>query len=61
MQEDKITMVENPNQINKIDLQNLIRETIIIFRKKEREYFKGKINELVTNNRKQKSETCTEA
>jgi len=51
MQAGKITMVEIPNQINKIDLQNLRRETIGIFRKKEREYLKGKINELLTNNR----------
>jgi hypothetical protein len=51
MQAGKITMVENPNQINKIDLQNLRRENIGIFRKKEREYLKGKINELLTNNR----------
>jgi hypothetical protein len=51
MQAGKITMVENPNQINKFDLQNLRRETIVIFRKKEREYLKGKINEQLTNDR----------
>jgi len=51
MQEGKITMVKIPNQINKIDFQNLRRETIGIFRKKGSEYLKGKINELVPNNR----------
>jgi hypothetical protein len=53
----KLQWLKNPIQINKIDLQNLRRETIGIFRKKEREYLKGKINELVTNNKNKKSET----
>jgi hypothetical protein len=44
--------LQNPNQINKHDLQNLRRETIGIFRKKKREHLKGKINELVINNKK---------
>jgi hypothetical protein len=37
--------------INRDNLQHLICETSRIFRKKKREYFKGKINELETNNK----------
>jgi hypothetical protein len=42
--------LQNPNQINGDNLQNLIQETSRIFRNKKREYLKGKINELETNN-----------
>jgi hypothetical protein len=37
--------------MNGDNLQNLKRETSRIFRKKEREYLKGKIKELETNNK----------
>jgi hypothetical protein len=47
----KLQWLQNPNQINRHDLQNLRRETIGIFRKKKREYLKGKINDLVTNDK----------
>jgi hypothetical protein len=43
--------LQNPNQINGDNLQNLRRETSRRFRKKKREYLKGKINELETNNK----------
>jgi hypothetical protein len=43
---------QNPNQISRYDLQNLRRETIGMFGKKDREYLKDKINELVTSNKK---------
>jgi hypothetical protein len=43
--------LQNPNQINRDNLQNLRRETSRTYRKKEREYLKGKINELETNNK----------
>jgi hypothetical protein len=39
-------------QTNRDKLQNLSRETSRIFRNKKREYLKGKINELETNNKK---------
>jgi hypothetical protein len=43
--------LQNTNQINGDNLQNLRRETSKIFRNKEREYLKGKINELLANNK----------
>jgi hypothetical protein len=43
--------LQNPSQINRDNLQNLRRETRRIFRNKKREYLKGKINELETNNK----------
>jgi hypothetical protein len=43
--------LQNPNQINRDNLQNLRCETSRTFRNKQREYLKGKINELETNNK----------
>jgi hypothetical protein len=43
--------LHNPNQINEDKLQNLRWETSRTFRNKKREYLKGKINELETNNK----------
>jgi hypothetical protein len=43
--------LQNPNQINRDNLQNLRRETSRIFRNKKREHLKGKINELEANNK----------
>jgi hypothetical protein len=43
--------LQNPNQINVHSLQNLRWETSRTFRNKKREYLKGKINELETNNK----------
>jgi hypothetical protein len=43
--------LQNPNQINRDNLQNVRRETNRIFRNKKSEYLKGKINELETNNK----------
>jgi hypothetical protein len=42
--------LQNPSQISGDNLQNLRCETSKIFRNKKREYMKGKINELETNN-----------
>jgi hypothetical protein len=42
--------LQNPKQFNRDNLQNLRRENRI-FRNKRREYLKGKINELETNNK----------
>jgi hypothetical protein len=42
--------LQNPSQVNRDNLQNLRHETRKIFRNNKREYFKGKINELETNN-----------
>jgi hypothetical protein len=39
--------LQNPSQINGDNLQNLRYETSRTFRKKKREYLKGKINELL--------------
>jgi hypothetical protein len=47
----KLQRLQNPNQINRDYLQNLRRKTSRIFRNKKREYLKGKINELETNNK----------
>jgi hypothetical protein len=41
--------LQNPSQFNGDHLQNLRRETCKKFRKKKREYLKGKINELESN------------
>jgi hypothetical protein len=46
-----LQFLQNPNQINGDNLQNLTRETRRIFRNKKREYLKGKINDLETNNK----------
>jgi hypothetical protein len=46
----KLQWLQNPGQINGDNLQNLRRETSRTFREKEREYLKGKIDELETNN-----------
>jgi hypothetical protein len=43
--------MQNPNQINRDNLQSVRRETSRIFRNKKKEYLKGKINELDTNNK----------
>jgi hypothetical protein len=43
--------LQNPSQINGDNLQNLRCETNRIFRNKKREYLKGKVNELETNNK----------
>jgi hypothetical protein len=47
----KLQWLQNPNQINRENLQNLRHETSRIFRNKKREYLKGIINELETNNK----------
>jgi hypothetical protein len=44
--------LQNPSQINGDNLRHLRRETSRTFRKKKREYVKGKINELQTNSKK---------
>jgi hypothetical protein len=43
--------LQNPNQISGDNLQKLKHETTRKFRHKKREYMKGKINELETNNK----------
>jgi hypothetical protein len=47
----KLQWLQNPNQINTDNLQNLRRETSRTFRNKDREYLKGKINEMESNNK----------
>jgi hypothetical protein len=47
----KLQWLQNLNQINANNVQNLRRETSRTFRNKKREYMKGKINELETNNK----------
>jgi hypothetical protein len=47
----KFQWLQNPSQINGDNFQNLRFETSRIFRNKKREYLKGKINELETNNK----------
>jgi len=48
----KLKWLQNPSQINRDKLQNLRRETSRIFKKKNREYLKGQIYDLGTNNEK---------
>jgi hypothetical protein len=43
--------LQNPNQINGDNLKNLRCETSRTFRNKKREYLKGKINKLESNNK----------
>jgi hypothetical protein len=43
--------LQNPNQISGDNLKNLRSDTSRTFRNKKREYLKGKINELETNNK----------
>jgi hypothetical protein len=43
--------LQNPNQINGDSLKGLRSEASRTFRNKKREYLKGKINELETNNK----------
>jgi hypothetical protein len=47
----KLKWLQNPSQINGDNLQNVRRETSRTFRNKKREYLKGIINELETNNK----------
>jgi hypothetical protein len=47
----KLQWLQNPTQINGDNLKNLRRETARIFRKKKREYLKGKVHYLETNNK----------
>jgi hypothetical protein len=42
--------LQNPNQLNGDNLKNFRHETSSTFRNKKRDYLKGKINELKTNN-----------
>jgi hypothetical protein len=46
----KLQWLQNPSQINGENFQNLRCETNRTFRNKKREYLRGKINELETNN-----------
>jgi hypothetical protein len=46
--------LQNLGQINGNNLKNLRRETNRTFGNKKREYLKGQINELETNNKKKK-------
>jgi hypothetical protein len=43
--------LQNPSQVNGNNLQNLKHETSRTFRNRKREYLKGKINKLETNNK----------
>jgi hypothetical protein len=47
----KLQWLQNQSHINGDNLQNLRRETSRTFRNKKREYLKGKINELESNNK----------
>jgi hypothetical protein len=47
----KLQWLQNPSQLNGDNLQNLRCETSRTFRNKRKEYLKGKINELETNNK----------
>jgi hypothetical protein len=53
--------LKNSRQINGDNPRNLRCETSRTFRNNKREYLKGKINELETNNRNKNIRECTEA
>jgi hypothetical protein len=57
----KLQWLQNPSQISGDTLQNLRRETSRTFRKKKREYLKGKFNELETHKKTKILAICTEA
>jgi hypothetical protein len=46
----KLKWLQNPKQINGDNLKNLRYGTRNIFRKRKREYLKGRFNKLETNN-----------
>jgi hypothetical protein len=48
----KLKWLQNPSQISRDKLQNLRCETSRLFNKKNREYLKGQIYDLGTNNKK---------
>jgi hypothetical protein len=52
--QDELQWLQNPNQINGHNLKNLRSESSRTFRNKKREYLKGKIIELVINNKNKK-------
>jgi hypothetical protein len=56
----KLQWLQNSSQISGVNLKNLRREANRTFRNKKREYLKGKINELETNNKTKTLEICTE-
>jgi hypothetical protein len=60
-QQAKLQWLQNPHQIDGDNLRNLTSDTSRTFRNKEREYLKGKINEIETNNNKKTLEICKEA
>jgi hypothetical protein len=49
--QEKLQWMQNPDQINGGNLKNITYETTRTFRNKKREYLKGKINELESNNK----------
>jgi hypothetical protein len=52
--------LQDPSEINGDNLKNVKREANRYFRNKKKEYLKDKINELATNSKNKKSETCIE-
>jgi uncharacterized protein YaaR (DUF327 family) len=57
----KLQWLQNPSQIDGNNLKNLRCETNRTFRNKKKEYFKGRINEIETNNKNKNIRFCTEA
>jgi hypothetical protein len=47
-----VKWLQDPNEINGDNLNNIRRETSRHFRKKKREYLKGKFNEFAKNSKK---------
>jgi hypothetical protein len=47
----KLEWLQEPSEVNGDNLKNVRRETNRHFRNKEREYLKGKINDLATNSK----------
>jgi hypothetical protein len=56
--QSKLQWLKDPSEINGDNIKNVRRETNRHFRNKNREYLKGKINELETNSKNKRSETA---
>jgi hypothetical protein len=58
--EAKLQWLQDPSKINVDNLNIVRRESSRHFRTREREYLKGRIDELATNSKNKNIETCVE-
>ena len=55
----KMQWLQNPNQSNVVNLNNVRSEDSRLFKKKNKQYLKAKIDELETNRKIKQSHNCT--